>query len=96
MADFCKQCSLEIFGEDCGDLAGLCPDNEGEDWWPVVLCEDCGPTQVNNDGACISDCDKQHHQWINGEALPTGEESGKSTNQGDGSAQTELGEQWEL
>jgi hypothetical protein len=62
MADFCMQCSIEIFGEDFRELAGLVPNNEGEDIWPVVLCEDCGAIQVNNEGACISDCSKDHMQ----------------------------------
>jgi hypothetical protein len=60
MADFCMECSIEIFGEDFRDLAGMIPDNEGEDAWPVTLCEDCGGIQVNNEGACISNCDKWH------------------------------------
>jgi hypothetical protein len=58
MADFCKQCSLDIFGEDFRELAGLDKD-PNDDLYPVVLCEGCGPIQVNNDGECISkDCFK--------------------------------------
>lgn len=55
MADFCKQCSIENFGEDFGDLAGLgngSPLKPGEGW--AVLCEGCGPTCVDDEGECIA------------------------------------------
>lgn len=54
MADFCKQCSIELFGEDTRDLAGLgyglslAPD-EGF----VVICEGCGYILVDEEGKCI-------------------------------------------
>ncbi len=61
MADFCKQCSMDMFGEDFGDMKGL---GDGEPlkpgWGYQVLCEDCGPTLVDEDGKCIADCDKHH------------------------------------
>lgn len=46
MADFCKECSIEVFGEDCGDLAGLCEDDE----CIAVLCEHCGFILVDHTG----------------------------------------------
>ena len=55
MADFCKQCSEELFGEDFKDLAGLGDGSkleEGFGW--QALCEGCGPTYVNDDGECIT------------------------------------------
>ena len=59
MADFCKQCSLEIFLEDFGDLRGLgdgTPLPPGHGW--SALCENCGPIVVDDEGNCISDnCD---------------------------------------
>lgn len=63
MAAFCKQCSTELFGEDFEELAGL---TSAEDWNDgkarVVLCEDCGPIQVDPDGNCVSgDCYKKGH-----------------------------------
>ena len=60
MADFCKQCSLEIFTEDFGDFANLHPDKTlEENYGWLVLCEGCGPTLVNTEGSCISKtCDK--------------------------------------
>lgn len=62
MADFCRQCSIELFGKDYGELKGL---TQQEDWENgeacVVLCEGCGPIQVDPEGRCISkDCLKSH------------------------------------
>mgnify|MGYP003127626062 CR=1 FL=1 len=58
MADFCKQCSIDLFGEDCGDMK-LGP-LEPEHFWPV-LCEGCGPTMVNEEGECVyANCDLKH------------------------------------
>jgi len=62
MADFCKQCSIENFGEDYGDLAQLRPEvklEDGEGF--AVLCEGCGSALVIHDGTCIARyCDKEH------------------------------------
>lgn len=59
MADFCKQCSEELFSEDFEDFKGL-----GElekDYGHSVLCEGCGPTLVDNNGYCITrDCLEKH------------------------------------
>ncbi len=50
MADFCKQCSIEIFENDYGDFAGLCKKEETIE----VLCEGCGEyIIVNSDGERI-------------------------------------------
>ena len=64
MADFCKQCSINIFGEDSGDLKGI----GGEDSVPLkpgygyaVICEGCGPTLVDEEGTCIHGCIKKHN-----------------------------------
>lgn len=56
MADFCKQCSIEMFGKDYMELANLGPVDTltpGEGW--VALCESCGHTVVAQDGTCIAD-----------------------------------------
>ena len=64
MADFCKQCSIELFGEDFEELKGLgdgTPLEEGQGW--VTLCETCGPTIVDDDGKCINpDCEVHGEQ----------------------------------
>lgn len=61
MADFCKQCSIDHFGKDFGDLAGITPQ---EDWDAgkamVVLCEGCGAIQVMPDGTCCGGCMERH------------------------------------
>ena len=53
MADFCKACSIDMFGKDYREMAGLCPAPDVA----TVLCEACGPILVNSDGECVStDC----------------------------------------
>ena len=63
MADLCSQCSLAIIGEDYGDFAGITPVISfmmGEA--ALVLCEGCGPIQVDPMGQCISrDCIEKGH-----------------------------------
>lgn len=62
MADFCKQCSEDKFGEDFKDLAYITAvDDWKEGKAAVVICEGCGPIQVDPDGNCISDdCLEKH------------------------------------
>ena len=62
MADFCRRCSIETFGEDFGDLAGLSTSEDtANGLFAVVLCEGCGPTQVYHTGKCIApDCMEKH------------------------------------
>lgn len=55
MSDFCKQCSLDHFGEDFKELANITPVeawNKGEACF--AICEGCGPIQVDPDGNCVS------------------------------------------
>jgi len=63
MADFCKQCSIGNFGEDFGDLAGLSTEEDTDNnLYCLVLCEGCGPIQVDHNGSCISvDCLRKHN-----------------------------------
>lgn len=77
MADFCKQCSLDIFNVDAGDLAWGKWEGyenqpyfteEGKPYWTACLCEDCGNAACLPDGTCISiNCSKKH-----GEGHPHG------------------------
>jgi hypothetical protein len=57
MADFCKQCSIELFGEDSGDLAGLSrPEDTANGMYASAICESCrheGVCQVNHEGTCM-------------------------------------------
>lgn len=58
MADFCKQCSIDLFGSDYEDLAGITiPEEAAKGFYCCVLCEGCGPIQVDPAGKCVSkDC----------------------------------------
>lgn len=63
MANFCKQCTLDLFGPDMpNDMAGISTEEDTKDGlFACVLCEDCGPCQVDHTGKCISeDCYKEH------------------------------------
>lgn len=66
MADFCAQCSVEIFGEDFGDLKGIAARKltdaeraEGYGW--TALCEGCGAILVDDEGRCVVDCLRHHN-----------------------------------
>lgn len=68
MADFCRQCALEVFGpmrgpDYAGDMVGLSSAHDTEcGLFAVVLCEGCGPTQVNHVGECVvHDCVEKGH-----------------------------------
>lgn len=50
MADFCKQCGIETFGSDFGDLKGMCADGATTH----TICEGCGHTEVDHLGNCVS------------------------------------------
>jgi hypothetical protein len=49
VSEFCQQCSIDIFGEDFGELANLCKEGETA----RVLCEDCGIIVVDHTGKRI-------------------------------------------
>lgn len=58
MADFCRACSIEIFGEDHRELAEITTEEQqAKGHYAVVICEGCGIIQVDKDGNCVSkDC----------------------------------------
>lgn len=62
MADFCNQCSESLFGNP-GDFKGVTSKEAWEKQTAVVvLCEGCGPIQVDPDGNCVSeDCLEYGH-----------------------------------
>jgi len=69
MADFCKQCSIDVFGKDFEELAKITTE---ENWKKgkacCVICEGCGMIQVDPDGNCVSkDC--FHHGEV-GHGMP--------------------------
>jgi hypothetical protein len=66
MADFCKQCSIDNFGEDYGDLEGITTaENTADKLYASVLCEGCGAIQVDHEGNCISEnCLENGHKNV--------------------------------
>ena len=59
MAEFCLQCA-EKFGFP-NDFEGLTsPEEWSKGRAAIVLCEECGPIQVDPDGRCVVDC-RLHH-----------------------------------
>ena len=66
MADFCRQCALDLLGHDFHDLAFLgslhgeyVKLQPGHGW--AVICEGCGWILVDEAGNCISDdCFEEH------------------------------------
>lgn len=62
MADFCQQCSMELFKEDFGDLAGLITEQEvAQGLGANVLCEGCCNAFVDHLGRCHSHhCLRKH------------------------------------
>lgn len=58
MADFCKACSIAMFGEDYKELAGITsPEFWQEGTAAFAICEGCGCIQVDPEGNCVSkDC----------------------------------------
>jgi hypothetical protein len=62
MADFCRQCSIETWGEDMPDLANLVyPKPHPPTYHVRALCEGCGPCVVNEDGVCQGNCLNPQH-----------------------------------
>jgi hypothetical protein len=62
MASFCGQCSKATFDiTNQNDFDHLGDPGEEKAW--VVLCEGCGPIQVDKDGNCVSeDCLENHNR----------------------------------
>jgi hypothetical protein len=51
MADFCKDCSIEMFGRDTGDLKGLITEDDFKAGYAMpVICEGCGCIWVDHEG----------------------------------------------
>lgn len=55
MADFCRDCSIAMFGSDYRDFAQLLPSGaysteKGKESGALALCECCGPIVVDING----------------------------------------------
>lgn len=62
MAEYCKQCAMEEFGEESNDLAGISkPKDTAKGLYANGLCEGCAPNLVDHTGLCVSaDCARKH------------------------------------
>ena len=57
MADFCMQCSLEVFNKDFGDLKDIVKTGQTI----KTICEGCGYCIVDHTGRCVSkECLEKH------------------------------------
>lgn len=62
MADFCKQCSINLFGKDFCDMANISSEqNTKDEMYARVLCEGCGLTLVDHTGKCLGNCMVKEH-----------------------------------
>ena len=59
MAEWCKQCSDEMFGEEHKEYETYDEPVKPGYHYPL-LCEGCGPTGVNEKGECINPNCKKH------------------------------------
>lgn len=50
MADFCHQCTFELFGEELAPFNDFVSPSLGDDFMHTVLCEGCGYIDVDNRG----------------------------------------------
>lgn len=66
MADFCRQCAIETFGMDAGDLRGVgehASKLTNETGFPT-LCEGCGYNFVDHMGQCLGKCLNPEHDVV--------------------------------
>jgi hypothetical protein len=67
MADYCMQCTEHHLGMDKhkNDFVGVQIEADTKkELYSVVLCEGCGPCQVDHTGKCVSkDCLEKHGLW---------------------------------
>lgn len=72
MADFCKACTEELFGVHAAQSNDMANITEPEEWDKglavTVLCEGCGPIQVDPKGNCVTTDCLQHGKG--GHGLP--------------------------
>lgn len=55
MADYCAQCSVDMFGSDTGDHRGLSTAADtAKGLYALVICEGCGMIQVDHEGKCVT------------------------------------------
>ena len=71
MADFCHHCSIEMFGQDYGDLANLTTEKDTEEGrFLKTLCEGCGLVLVNHRGVVVQKLDPPEGPKTDSSFLP--------------------------
>jgi len=62
MAELCKQCTLDTFGEESSNLTGMVTKQQFASGLVArAICEGCGETYVDHEGNCISKCCTKKH-----------------------------------
>lgn len=73
MADFCQECSQEIWGFDTKDLAGLISKEDMDNGIRAhVICEGCGWILVDHEGRRVSPDDNMQEEEAGTSADVTG------------------------
>ena len=58
MANFCRDCSIAMFGRDFGDLAGISTEKDtAEGRYAQTICEGCGFVLVDHNGIVVQKLD---------------------------------------
>lgn len=61
MLEYCQQCSLELFGMDRKDLAGIVSESDFKAGHvPYGTCAGCGLIQVDATGSCVDSACPKH------------------------------------
>lgn len=63
MADYCKECSVDLFNSDFKELANLSTEEDTKKGlFANVICEGCGFVQVDHTGKCLggANCTEGH------------------------------------
>ena len=70
MADFCKDCSIEMWGKDNEDLSNLISrERVLQGYAARVLCEGCEGILVNHLGVCIDPQCKKHSSYKKNDSI---------------------------
>lgn len=59
MADFCRTCTIELFGEEFADKNDMVMPSMPDDHVIIGLCEHCGPGWFDNKGNRIDSKDEE-------------------------------------
>jgi len=64
MADFCKKCSIDMWGRDTKDLADLITPEQAADGFAATgICEGCGSVYFDIGGNAVTPSE-DYSQWL--------------------------------